>query len=175
MEVIRRWQEVQGAEMGTKREGSGLRAQTLAGGFSQLHCCHGPGAAVPVCRQGCAARLLCCRTRRLEPGPPPAPPREERMPGQKRSMGWGGGPPCHLLHNTCCPEEGRFQVLVPHNYSPPPEDPRTSPSGNVNTFTPNPVTYFPSPWEAALVPLKSYLISGQGESREEGIFQRTPC
>ena len=37
MEVIRRWQEVQGAEMGTKREGSGLRAQTLAGGFSQLH------------------------------------------------------------------------------------------------------------------------------------------
>ena len=70
MEVIRRWREVQGAEMGTKSEDSGLRAQTLAGGFSQLHHCHRPGAAVLVCRQGCAARLLCYRTRRLEVGPP---------------------------------------------------------------------------------------------------------
>lgn len=84
MEVIRHWREVQGAEMGTEREGSGLRAQTPAGGFSQLHHCQGPGAAVPVCRQDCAARLMCCRTRRLEAG---QPPKEERTPGQKRSIG----------------------------------------------------------------------------------------
>ena len=93
MEVIRRWQEVQGAEMGTKREGSGLRAQTLAGGFSQLHCCHGPGAAVPVCRQGCAARLLCYRTRRLEPGPPPAPhPGKRGCQGRREAWDGVGGP-----------------------------------------------------------------------------------
>lgn len=121
MEVIRRWQEVQGAEMGTKREGSGLRAQTLAGGFSQLHCCHGPGAAVPVCRQGYAARLLCYRTRRLEPGPAPhPPPREERTPGQKRSMGHGVGGPLAIRSITLAVQRKEDSRCLSHIATPHP-------------------------------------------------------
>lgn len=120
MEVIRRWREVQGAEMGTKSEDSGLRAQTLAGGFSQLHHCHRPGAAVLVCRQGCAARLLCYRTRRLEVGPPtPAQGREDPR-AEKKHGTRGGGPPCHPLHNLAVQRKEDSRCLS-HTATPHPQ------------------------------------------------------
>ena len=98
MEVIRRWREVQGAEMGTEREGSGLRAQGSGPGGWLLPAAPLPGA------WGCCAGLkarLCSQAhvlqdQRLEAG---QPPREERTPGQKRSIGHrvGGGLVIHSI------------------------------------------------------------------------------